>query len=209
MDVQEVIRLLGEISLVDDRVVKTDEAEQKAQVRMWAVALSEVPLDFAGEAVGRHYAESAWPIMPKDITARWRDTVRERLSRQVGTFEPTHHPDLDPDDKYGNAYVAALRAGRTAVMTGAEQPRELPELVGRIGRTVEAAPATEGYLAAKAALFPKAQRPAGAPELAVRCRTCGVDAGRRCKTLQRGREMQGTHPDRKSDFEAGPQGAVA
>ncbi|SDL33646.1 zinc finger domain-containing protein [Streptomyces indicus] len=211
MDVQEVIRLLGEISLVDDRVVKTDEAEQKAQVRMWAVALSEVPLDYAGEAVGRHYAESAYPIMPKDITARWRDTVRERLSRQVGTFEPSHHPELDPDDKYGNAYVAALRAGRTAVMTGAEQPRELPELVGRVGRTVEAAPATEGYLAAKAALFPKRDKPAGPtgpPELAVGCPACEAAPHRPCQTTKRGRPMTGTHPSRRDAY-AAQQGAAA
>ncbi|MFF1756162.1 hypothetical protein [Streptomyces sp. NPDC058266] len=208
MDVQEVIRLLGEISLVDDRVVKTDEAEQKAQVRMWAVALAEVPLDFAGEAVGRHYAESAWPIMPKDITAKWRDTVRDRLARQVGTFEPNHHPEIDPDDQYGNAYVAALRSGRTAVMTGAEQPHELPELVGRVGRTVDVAPATDGYLAAKNALFPKANRPAAAPELAVHCPACGSAANRPCQSVQRGRVLRGTHGSRRDAYEA-QQGAAA
>lgn len=205
MDAKDVIRLLGEISLVDDRVVKTDEAEQEAQVRLWAVALREVPLDFAGEAVGRHYAESAWPVMQKDITSRWRDTVRDRMARHVGTFEPSAHPQLDPDDSAG--YVHALRAGRSAVVTGAEQPREVRELVGRIGRAVEPAPATEGYLAAKAALFPKRERPTGPPELAVRCRTCGADANRRCRTLQRGRDMTGTHPDRKTDYAAAqPEG---
>lgn len=208
MDVQEVIRLLGEISLVDDRVVKSDTAEQRAQVHMWASALRDVPLDFAGEAVGRHYAESAWPVMPKDITARWRDTVRDRMRRQVGTFEPAHHPDIDPDDQYGNAYVAALRAGNRAVMTGADAPRELPELLGRVGRTVDAAPATEGYLAAKAAMFPKRERPAGPPELAVHCPACGSAANRPCQTTMRGRPMTGTHGSRRDVYEA-QRGAVA
>jgi len=211
MDVQEVIRLLGEISLVDDRVVKTDTAEQRAQVHMWASALRDVPLDFAGEAVGRHYAESAWPVMPKDITARWRDTVKDRMSRQVGTFEPAHHPDVDPDDQYGNAYVAALRAGRAAVMTGADAPREVRELVGRVGRTVDAAPATEGYLAAKAALFPKADKPAGPagpPELAVECPVCEAGPNRPCVSVQRGRVLRGTHGSRRDAYDA-QRGAAA
>lgn len=201
MTLDETLELLTQIALVDDRVVKTDEAEQTAQLTMWAAILRDVPLAFAGQAVGEHYAESAWPVMPKDIAGRWRDQVRDRLGRATGTFEPTHHPEIDPDD--GRAYVAALRSERAAVATGAEQPREVRELVGR---TVEPAPATEGYLAAKAALRSTRQRPAEdeaeLPELAVRCRTCGADAGRNCRTLQRGREMTGTHPDRKSDYEA-------
>lgn len=199
MNEQEVIRLLGEISLIDDRAVKADEAEQLAQVRMWAAILRDVPYTFAGEAIGQHYAESAWPVMPKDIAARWRDQVRDRMTRDTGTFEPTAHPEVDPDDQYGNAYVAALRSGRAAVATGAEQPRGVRELVGREGRTIESAPATEGYLAAKAALYPREDKPKGPPELAVRCPTCGASARRPCKTLARGRVMTNTHPDRQRD----------
>ncbi|WP_399142216.1 hypothetical protein Q3A86_32875 [Streptomyces sp. NBUA17] len=92
MTLDETIDLLQQIALVDDRVVKVDEAEQAAQVTMWAAVLRDVPLAFAGEAVGRHYAESAWAVMPKDIAARWRDQVRDRLRMATGTFEPTHHP---------------------------------------------------------------------------------------------------------------------
>ncbi|WP_406337342.1 hypothetical protein [Streptomyces sp. NBC_00649] len=195
MDAQEVIRLLGEISLVDDRVVKTDETEQVAQVRLWAAALREVPLDFAGEAVGRHYAESAWPVMPKDIASRWRDTARDRMRRHVGTFEPTAHPHLHPDDSDG--YVLALRAERSAVVAGSELPARVRELVSGVGRAVDPAPANEGYLAAKAALYAKRGRPAMPPELAMGCPTCGANPGRPCTTLRCGRVMRGTHPDRR------------
>ena len=80
MDRTEVIRLLAEISLVDDRVVKTDETEQEAQVRMWSVVLRDVSYEFAGEAVGQHYAEHAWAVMPKDIASRWRAEARVSAS---------------------------------------------------------------------------------------------------------------------------------
>ncbi|MEV4437507.1 hypothetical protein AB0K09_00570 [Streptomyces sp. NPDC049577] len=194
MDTRDVIRLLGEISLVDDRVVKTDELEQVAQVRLWAAALRDVPLAFAGEAVGQHYAESAYPVMPKDIAARWRATARDRMQRHAERRAPA----VDPDDVDG--YVLALRADRAAVVTGAEPPAPVRALVAGVGRAVEAAPANPGYLATKAAMFPKRERPAGPPELAVRCPTCGADAGRPCRTLARGRTMGNTHPDRQRDY---------
>ncbi|MFD3517744.1 hypothetical protein [Streptomyces sp. NPDC058657] len=124
----ETIELLTGIALVDDRVVRTDETEQAAQLTMWATILRDVPLDFAGQAVGEHYAESAWPVMPKDIAARWRIVARGRLDRHVGTFEPNRHPHVDPDDHAG--YRAALRAERDGVRKGCEEPLELRALVG-------------------------------------------------------------------------------
>lgn len=204
MNTQEVIRLLAEISLVDDRVVKTDETEQIAQVRLWAAALIDVPYEFAGEAVGRHYAESAWPVMPKDITARWRTVARDRMTRHA----ERRAPDANPDDV--NGYMLALRADRSAVVTGAEPPARVRAELDRVGRTIEPTPANPGYLAAKAAMFPKRDKPAGPPELGVHCPTCGADAGRPCKTLKRGRAMGNTHPDRQRDhFVAQQQGASA
>ncbi|MGW7248844.1 zinc finger domain-containing protein [Streptomyces decoyicus] len=204
MDTQEVIRLLAEISLVDDRVVKADETEQIAQVRLWAAALINVPYEFAGEAVGWHYAESAWPVMPKDIATRWRTVARDRMTRHA----ERKAPDADPDDVDG--YMLALRADRAAVVTGTEPPAPVRALLAGVGRPIEPAPANSGYLAAKAAMYPERDKPAGPPEFGVRCPTCGAAADRACKTLHRGRLMTGTHPDRKRDhFVAQQQGASA
>lgn len=127
MTLDETLEVLSQIALVDDRVVKTDETEQTAQLTLWAAILRDVPLAFAGQAVGEHYAESAWPIMPKDIAARWHKVAADRLRRHTGTFEPTAHPHLDPDDIPG--YRAALRAQREAVRIGIEAPVELRALL--------------------------------------------------------------------------------
>ncbi|NDZ63596.1 hypothetical protein [Streptomyces cyaneofuscatus] len=127
MNMTETLDLLEQIALIDDRVVKTSETEQEAQLTMWAAILRDVPLQFAGEAVGQHYAESAWPVMPKDIAARWRKTYRDRLGRGVHTFEPNKHRHIDPDDISG--YQRALRAQTQAVRTGCDEPIEMRALI--------------------------------------------------------------------------------
>ncbi|WP_125262343.1 hypothetical protein [Streptomyces alboflavus] len=149
MTLDETLELLTRISLVDDRVVKVDEAEQAAQLTLWSAVLRDVPLQFAGHALGEHYAESAWPIMPKDIAARWRAVARDRLNRHAGTFEPSAHPHLDPDDVPG--YQAALRAQRDGVRTGREAPVELRALLAGSGPAGHGRPNDE-YRQAREAL---------------------------------------------------------
>jgi hypothetical protein len=210
MMVDEVIDLLERIALVDDRVVRADEIEQEAQVAMWAAVLRDVPLQFAGEAVGRHYAESAWPVMPKDIAQRWRDTVRDRLNRSVGTIEPTDHPHLDPDDDTGDAYVAALRAHRRAIAAGDDEPIGLRELMPAVGsrlgggRLAELVPANDEFRTVKEQRFPRRERPAGPPERAVRCPACGASPDKPCRSLERGRVLTNCHGSRRDVFEAAP-----
>lgn len=212
MMVDEVIDLLERIALVDDRVVRADEIEQEAQVAMWAAVLRDVPLAFAGEAVGRHYAESAWPIMPKDIASRWRDQVRDRLNRSTGTFEPTDHPDVNPDDRFGNAYVAALRAERRAVAGGDAEPVGLRELMPAVGsrlgggRTAELVPANDEFRTVKEKRFPRRERPAGPPERAVHCPACGASPDKPCRSLERGRVLTTCHGSRR-DVHAAAQSA--
>lgn len=123
----ETLELLSQIALVDDRVVRLDETEQAAQLSMWAAILCDVPLAFAGRAVGEHYAASAWPVMPKDIAERWRAESKRRLDRHVNTFEPRSRPFLDPDDIPG--YQAALRAERDSVRRGSDEPIAWPALM--------------------------------------------------------------------------------
>lgn len=204
MDMQQTIRLLGEISLIDDRAVRTDETEQLAQVRMWAAILRAVPYEFAGEAVGAHYAESAYPVLPKDIAARWRVEARSRMARHTDTFEPTAHPDVDPDDVTG--FQAALRDDRAAVVRGVEAPAPVLALLSGIGRRVGdepgeivSAPAGEEYLAAKARVV-AVERPADPPARAVRCTACGADAGKPCKTVNGSRTLAGVHGSREDAY---------
>ncbi|MYR60049.1 hypothetical protein GTY54_28730 [Streptomyces sp. SID625] len=211
MTVDETIDLLQQIALIDDRVVKIDEAEQQAQVTMWAAVLRDVPLAFAGEAVGRHYAESAYPVMPKDVAARWRDQVHDRLRKATGTFEPTHHPEIDPDDRYGDAYVAALRGQWRAVAVGADEPVAVAELMPAVGtrigvRAPVPVPANDEFRAVKDEQYPRRARPAGPPELAVHCPRCGSSPGRPCRLPHNNRVMTGTHPSRRDVWDA--QGAV-
>ncbi|MGW2708663.1 hypothetical protein ACWC4J_06675 [Streptomyces sp. NPDC001356] len=148
MTLDETLDLLSQIALVDDRVVRLDETEQAAQLTMWAAILRDVPYAFAGRAVGEHYAESAWPVMPKDIAARWRTEARRRLDRHVGTFEPCAHPNVDPDDQYGDAFAAALRAERERVRRGAGDPMELRALLAG-SEPVAAGRPNEAYLRAR------------------------------------------------------------
>ncbi|AZM53313.1 hypothetical protein DMA15_12540 [Streptomyces sp. WAC 01529] len=146
MNVAETLDLFEQIALIDDRVIKTTETEQAAQLTLWAAVLRDVPLAFAGQALGDHYAESAWPVMPKDIAARWRLEARRRLDRHVGTFEPCAHPGLDPDDIPG--YRAALRAERDGVRRGGCEPVEFRALLAA-SDPVPAGRPTDEYLRAR------------------------------------------------------------
>ncbi|WP_431784367.1 hypothetical protein [Streptomyces chumphonensis] len=150
MDMQDTIRLLGVVSLADDRAVKTDPDEQRVQVQLWAVALRAVPYDFAVEAIGAHYASSAYPIMPKDIAERWRTFTRDRMRLHVGTFEPNVHPEVDPYDRYGDAYVAALRKERQELFTGAAAPTDVRAITSGCGQ--EPVPANDNFRQALAEL---------------------------------------------------------
>lgn len=129
MTLDETLDLLGQIALIDDRVVRTEETEQAAQLILWARTLRAVPYQFALEAVADHYAESAWAVMPKDITARWRKVTKARVESHTWTLEPNRHPDVDPDDRYGAASVAALRRQLDDVRQGDGEPMGLRELL--------------------------------------------------------------------------------
>jgi hypothetical protein len=125
----EIPQLLAQIALADPRVRREDPIEMRAQIHMWAGILADVPADFALTAAQQHYATSTWPILPAEIATRWHALVRDRMNRDVGTFEP--RPDLDPDDVPG--YLTALREQRQAVVHGQTPPAEV--------RTITAGPA--------------------------------------------------------------------
>ncbi|MFB7866970.1 hypothetical protein [Streptomyces sp. NPDC056069] len=123
MEPELIPQLIAQIALADGRVRREDKIERRAQAHMWAGILADVPYEYALQAAHAHYSKSTWPIMPADIASRWAADVRDRLTRHTGTFEPTAHPELDPDDEAG--YRAALAAERHAVATGLQPPNEL------------------------------------------------------------------------------------
>lgn len=123
MTPDQIPELLKRVSYADPRVLPDDEKEVIGMAALWADVLRDVPADYAMQAVGAHYAVSPFPIKPSDISTRWRAIVHDRMTRHVGTFEPTAHPELHPDDEAG--YRRALAAERHAVATGQQPPVEL------------------------------------------------------------------------------------
>ncbi|MEE1774480.1 cell surface glycoprotein [Streptomyces sp. JV185] len=207
MKPSEVPQLLAQIALADPRVRREDEFELRAQIAMWAGILAEVPYDYAITAAHQHYAKSTWPILPADIATRWAATVRDRMDKHTGTFEPVAHPELDPDDIPG--FQAALRSDREAVVLGHTEPTELKAITaGLAAYEADARWATLGsYVPIHVRDALAEQRPeraererllrTGQPDpLSVQCPwdACRAPAGQRCNT--RGRTRHDPHPAR-------------
>lgn len=204
MNIHEVPTLLQQISYADPRVLREDPAEQRGQVAMWATVLKDVPLDFALDAIGQHYATSPFPVLPADIAAKWKAETRQRLERHVET-----EPRANPDDEL--AYRRQLRAERNAVVTGQEPIRDVKafkELTAGVGRTIPKPdrPYLPDHIRAK---FAETLTGWGAmkiehPEIAVDCPYCRAYAGKPCRTPNRHRQLQDTHPSRKDAYRASP-----
>ncbi|WP_330236124.1 zinc finger domain-containing protein [Streptomyces sp. NBC_00566] len=128
MNVEHVPELIAKIAMADPRVKRTDPIERRAQLEMWAGILADVPLEFALQATHAHYAESQWAITAGDIATRWREVVRDRLSRHTRTFDPSAHPEIDPDDIAG--YLAIVQGEHRAVVHGHELPRPVRKAIG-------------------------------------------------------------------------------
>lgn len=202
MNLQDVPELLKQISYADPRVLREDPAERRGQVAMWATVLKDVPLQFALDAVGQHYATSPFPVLPADIAAKWKAETRRRLERHIET-----PPGADPEDEV--AYRRQLRAQRNGVATGRAPIYDVKELTAGIG---EMPPLTDRpYLPDHIReQFAKSLTGWGAmkithPELAVACPYCRAYVGKPCKTPTRHRQLQDTHPSRKDAYAARPQ----
>lgn len=122
MNPDRIPELIARIALADPRVRRTDEAEQVAQIDMWAGILADVPFEYALDAAQRHYATTSWPLLPADIATRWQAVVRDRMNRDADP-EP---PGVDPDDEA--AYRTQLAARRLAVAHGRTAPVDAREL---------------------------------------------------------------------------------
>ncbi|MDN5380704.1 hypothetical protein QEP66_00980 [Streptomyces sp. LB8] len=219
MTPREVAALLAYIVRLDPRMALDDETAAADRLAQWCDLLSDVPATAHGwdaARVARDYiARNPYRIQPADISRPWHAHKADMLSRHVGTFEPTAHPHLDPDDIDG--YRAALAADRAAVATGQQPPTT--------HRAITAGPAAEQVerrLAALGSYIPRhvddvlsQYRPqraarlaairAGQPDaLAVACTWCGAPVGQPCRIRRihpksgamRTRPMTQPHPCR-------------
>jgi hypothetical protein len=121
---REVAALLAYVVRLDPRLALDDEAAAGERLAQWADLLSDVPAQAHGwdaARVARDYiARNPYRIQPSDVSRPWHAHKADQLRRHVGTFEPTAHPHLDPDDVTG--YRAALAAERHAVAIGQQAP---------------------------------------------------------------------------------------
>lgn len=212
MTPDQIPQLLKQVSYADPRLLPEDRKELAGLAALWAGVLADVPAEFAMHAVGQHYAQSPFPIKPSDIASRWQTVVRDRMNRHHGTFEPTAHPDIDPDDVDG--YLEALRGERRAVVYGQQPPAEIRAItagpaaaeaqrrLAALGDylTTETRRALAPYRPTAAARLNAAQT--GQPDpLAVACpvETCRARPGHPCqRPTRRGgrRPIEQPHPSR-------------
>ncbi|MEU0037221.1 cell surface glycoprotein [Streptomyces sp. NPDC006333] len=124
MTPREVAALLAYIVRLDPRLSLDDQAAAAERLAQWGDLLSDVPAQAHGwdaARVARDYiARNPYRIQPSDVSRPWHAHKADALRRHVGTFEPTAHPHLDPDDVKG--YRLALAAERHAVAIGQQAP---------------------------------------------------------------------------------------
>ncbi|MFJ8146605.1 hypothetical protein ACIQ6R_16260 [Streptomyces sp. NPDC096048] len=227
MEPEQIPQLIAQIALADPRVRREDPTERRAQILMWAGILADVPYDTALQYAQEHYRQSTWPILPAEIASRWDAAVRDRMSRHNGTFEPTVHPELDPDDVAG--YLGALRDDRQAVAVGQTAPSEVKEITAgpaaeeaarRLAELGSYVPqhvddVLDKYRPIKAAR--RAAIQAGQPDaLAVPCSYCKAPAGKACRINRIDgdgavgrRDRKTPHPSRLDDARTAQNGATA
>ncbi|MGW7197247.1 zinc finger domain-containing protein [Streptomyces chryseus] len=134
---QHVAALLAYAVRLDPRSAPTDPTAAEETLDQWADILSDVPptaphpqgRDWnAAHAVRHHIATSPYPIKPSDVSRPWHEFKADIVGRHTNSFDPHAHPEIDPDDETGDAYLAALRAERQAVAAGQALPIAYKEL---------------------------------------------------------------------------------
>ncbi|MEU3096882.1 cell surface glycoprotein [Streptomyces sp. NPDC006967] len=214
MNPREVAALLAYVVRLDPRMNVDDPAAADDRLAQWCDLLSDVPAQAhqwdAARTARDYIARNPYRIQPSDISRPWHAHKADQMRRHIGTFEPTAHPEINPDDDTGDAYVAALRAERQAIATGQRAPvshraitagpmaaqvrRRLAELGTYMPPTV--ADTLRDYRPHRAERERLAR--AGAPDpLDVPCpyEHCRADPGKPCRD-HRGRNRAKPHPTR-------------
>ncbi|MEI5100345.1 hypothetical protein RB200_19680 [Streptomyces sp. PmtG] len=181
MNLEETYQLLDRVSMVDDRIVRTDPTEAAGQADMWAAILTDVPLPFAAHAVLKHYKTSPFALRPSDIAEQWRLYVRDRLDRHTESEPPA-------GDTGDDTYQAALIAERRAVALGEMEPRPADAL------PPGGAASYEGRGRALLQLV-GGEATSKRPEFKAACPHCNAEAGKPC-TNRHGERRVEAHPSR-------------
>lgn len=218
MNRREVAALLAYAVKLDPRSAPTDQAAADETLEQWATLLADVPPTAphpsgrnwdASQVVRHHIASSPYPIKPSDVSRPWYTFRSDLFRRHAGTFEPTAHPEIDPDDETGDAYVAALRSEHRSIGAGRQLPathkaitagepteeaiRRLAALGSYVPRHVD--DVLDDYRPRKAAR--RAIVAAGQPDaLAVRCDWCKASPGQPCRQGKGRRQRTTPHPSR-------------
>ena len=192
MDRREVAAVLAYTGRLDPRTIRTGTGEARAQIAQWQELLDDVPFVTTHgwdvrEAIRSHVLDSPYPILPVDISRRWRAHRRDRLNRHT---DPT--PAADPDDPA--AWRAELLRSRNAVaagqaapsthrqITSGGRPPDLDERLREFGSCIP--PAVRADLARYRPT--RAARDAAVAEgipdaLGVRCDWCHAPVGSPCR----------------------------
>ncbi|MFB7452817.1 cell surface glycoprotein [Streptomyces sp. NPDC056194] len=227
MNPREVAALIAYVVKLDPRLALDDQAGAGERLTQWCDLLSDVPAQAHGwdaARVARDYiARNPYRIQPSDVSRPWHAHKSDVMSRHVGTFEPTAHPEVNPDDETGDAYVAALRAERQAVAAGhrppithraitagppaAEVERRLAELGTYMPRTVAQTFAAYRPVRAERERLATVGQP---DPLSVPCGWCKAEAGAPCRDVRTNpktsavatRRRAKPHPSRLDDANA-------
>jgi hypothetical protein len=124
MNPAEIGPFLKRAALTDARILPDDIEEAVASTALWVVALSEVPFEFAVNAIAEHYARSPWQIRPSDIADQWKVHARHVAEHHI---DPV--PDTDDPSEYRRQIVAARRDA------AAGGPRPIGNSLAAIGPT--------------------------------------------------------------------------
>nr|WP_202535423.1 cell surface glycoprotein [Streptomyces sp. SID4919] len=206
--------MIAYVVRLDPRLALDDETTAAERLTQWCDLLSDVPAQAQGWDASRtardYIARHPYRIQPSDISRPWHTHKADLIGRHTGTFEPTAHPEVDPDAETGDAYLAAMRAERHAIATGRQAP-----VTQRALSTGPAAAEVERRLATLGTYMPRtvrqvlaAQRPrraererlatAGLPDpLDVPCpwEHCLADRGDPCRNSHRAPRRK-PHPSR-------------
>lgn len=198
MTPREVAALLAYVVRLDPRLALDDQAAAADRLAQWCDLLDDVPATSPGwdaARVARDYiARNPYRVQPSDISRPWHTHKADMMRRHIGTFEPTAHPEINPDDETGDAFVAALRAERAAVATGQRAPvthrvitagpaaveveRRLAELGAYLPRTAAQALAVHRPDRAARERLAAANLP---DALDVACTWCAAPEGKPCR----------------------------
>ncbi|MBV6697483.1 hypothetical protein KV557_10135 [Kitasatospora aureofaciens] len=111
MTPDEIGPFLIRAAATDIRILPTDEAEATATTALWAVAMADIPFEFAVNAIAVHYAKSPYQVRPSDITDLWKAHIRQTAG------QPDPIPDTGDPVEYRRQLAANRRAAHREPVT--------------------------------------------------------------------------------------------